>query len=81
MKQNLRKSWKLRTAQMMTLTLFCNGCETQSNLKFIAPPFPEPHPNMADELERVCMPDKKCPLLWEWIDRLYKLKDELKAMS
>lgn len=81
MKLNRKKLWRSRIALMMMLQISCGGCETQNNLKFIAPPFPEPHAHMADELEKVCMPQEKCPFLWEWIDRLYKLKDQLKAMS
>ena len=66
---------------MITLTLLLSGCVTESDFKFIPPAFPEPNHKMTEELEKVCMPQEKCPLLWEWIDRLYKLKDELKVMS
>lgn len=65
----------------MTLLLFLSGCAKENNFNFTPPPFPEPHADVDNELEKVCMPQEKCPRLWEWIDRLYKLKDELEVMS
>lgn len=53
------------------------GC-AQTKIINRCPDFPEPGSKVADELEKNCYPQTKCPALWDWIDRLYVLKDQLK---
>jgi hypothetical protein len=45
------------------------------------PSFPEPDYKVDDELEANCYPESKCPHLWNWIERLYILKDQLKRAN
>ena len=52
------------------------GCEQNHGINS-CPVFPEPKREVADELKANCYPDDKCPATWEWLDRLYKLKDQL----
>lgn len=62
---------------MLALIICLSGCATEPDYKSDCPPFPEPGSGVDEELEKVCMPEEKCPELWDWIDRLYKLKDQL----
>lgn len=41
------------------------------------PAFPSPHNNVSSELQKNCYPRSKCPAIWDWLDKLYKLKDQL----
>ena len=63
---------------MIPLLICLSGCaEKKTEFKCDYPPFPKPGSKVDDELEKYCMPQEKCPELWDWIDRLYKLKDQL----
>ena len=34
---------------------------------------------VAGELERLCVPEERCPALWDWLQRLDRLKRQLDA--
>lgn len=44
----------------------------------VCPAWPEPDPKMAQELE-VMLPEAENPHFWDWMDRVYKLRDKLEA--
>ena len=62
---------------MLTLLICLSACATLLDYKSDCPSFPEPGSGVDEELEMYCMPEEKCPELWDWINRLYKLKDQL----
>jgi hypothetical protein len=59
-------------------SLFLAGCGNQTTINS-CPIWPDPKKEAADELERNCYPEEKCPAFWEWMNRLYILKDQLKV--
>lgn len=61
---------------MINLTIFLSGC-AQKTISVVNPPFPLPSDEVANELVRQCIPKENCPALWDWINDLYKLKDQL----
>lgn len=63
---------------LLSLTLFLAGCaRTISD----CPPYPVAGPAVAGELEKVCYVKDQavCPHLFSWLDRVGKLRDQLKA--
>ncbi len=60
----------------MMLTLLSSACvKTQEVIA--VPKWPKPKEQVVDELEKNCTPESKCPALWEWLNRLYVLRDQL----
>lgn len=55
--------------------------EVPSNCKDCMPPWPNPSPQVADELKLACYPQEKCPHFWEWMNRLYVLKAQLMTFN
>lgn len=71
-KQKLKSSNetpKFRHALVLLLSLCLSGCVAGSN-----PAFPDPDPKAAEQIEP-CL--KKGAELQDWLDRIYKLKDQL----
>lgn len=52
---------------------------TQPDL--VLPMWPKAGPKVADELQKQCVPENKCPATWEWLSRLTKLRDKLPPQS
>jgi hypothetical protein len=40
------------------------------------PPFPEPNPAIADELQKAC-PKNKCTALYDWLGKLKVLREQM----
>ena len=60
---------------LVTIALL-NGCA--GTVPFSAcPPWPSAGPAVADEIERALVPPAAFPATWDWLDRLYRLKDQL----
>ena len=59
----------------LILCLLLCGCA--SPVATTCPPWPAAGPAVADELERALSQPEAWPAAWDWIDRLYKLKDQL----
>jgi len=65
------------------------GCAQTPQQINSCPVWPDPSPGVADELKEnciytvkeaqkmVCRREDKCRATWEWLDRLYVLKDQL----
>lgn len=81
---------KFLAVLILTLMILSNGCGSPTTTVVNScPPFPDPTSRVADELEECCMYTKdeaarlkrkrgdKCPSVWEWMNRLYVLKDQL----
>ena len=52
------------------------GCATAPVVSS-CPPFPEPGLAVVGELERLT--EAEYPATWDWLDRLYRLRDQLAA--
>ncbi|MBW8308075.1 MAG: hypothetical protein K0M45_00275 [Candidatus Paracaedibacteraceae bacterium] len=59
---------------LLALTVCSAGC-AQKLVTSNCPAFPIPSKQVAEELQANCYPETKCPATWQWIDRLYVLKD------
>src|SRR3954463_4187838 len=74
---------KIATAKSLAVLLLVlmsllTGCATSNPTAINScPAWPEPNSKVADELEKNCTPQEKCPYIWEWISRLYVLRDQL----
>ena len=68
---------KFQRVPLLMLMLFLSGCVERTTTNS-CPVWPEPNIKAADELEKYCYPEGKCPSVWEWVNRLYVLKDQLK---
>ncbi len=75
-----RNTVRFQAALCLLLNFYCVGCETKTTINS-CPPWPNPGRNVADELEKYCYPESKCPYTWEWIDRLYILRDQLEIKT
>ncbi len=66
---------------MLLLTGCLSGCALEKSdpvyVESNLPEYPVAGPDVAKELERVCLPADKCPALWEWFGRVDKLADQL----
>ncbi len=69
-----------RLALLLLLTIFCGGCATAgSDSGRLCPPWPSAGAGVARELESLCLPEERCPALWDWLQRLDRLKRQLDA--
>lgn len=69
---------------MLIVLPFLSGCATDSYKQapeIVTPQWPYAGAAVADELEKVCIPENKCPALWDWLGRLDKLKEQLTSQA
>lgn len=59
---------------LIVLTIFLSGCARTISS---CPPYPVAGPAVGAEIKKVCNPVSDCPRLFEWLDRIGKLKDQL----
>lgn len=62
---------------MIVLMICLTGCSQRTTSVISNPSFPLPSDDVANELKTHCLPQEKCPAFWEWLDDIYKLKDQL----
>ena len=70
--KNLEKTKRSHLVPALMFTICLSGCGAVSSQERLS--FPDPHPNAADQIAP-CM--KEGSELHDWIDRLYKLKDQI----
>ena len=68
-----KRGLKLRLVLLLIGMLCWTGCAPAS--KCYVPPFPVPDPRVA------AIEPEKLPYTWEWVDRLYRLQDQLDAID
>jgi len=73
-----RRGTKLLSSLVVLLPVLLSGCDHPTAVSS-CPVFPYPDPRAADELEKYCMPQEKCPHLWDWMNNLYVLDQQLKV--
>jgi len=73
-----RKEMRLPNSLALVLLAFLSGCD-RPIVVTSCPVFPYPDPKVADELEKYCMPQEKCPHLWDWMNNLYVLDQQLQV--
>jgi hypothetical protein len=75
-----------RTFSILLLLSGLAGCS--ASVPSVCPPFPEPDPRVIQELLLCCVeqdqdgalaPSRETQALWDWLDRVYKLRDQLEV--
>ena len=72
-KNNNKKNWNWPLCLLFLGMSWLNGCETVETL---CPPFPKPHPKMAEEITQKCSLTEM-PYFKDWLNRLYRLERQL----
>ena len=79
-KKHWRSNWTLLLALGLLMLMFLTACETVNSKP--CPPYPIGGEKVANELSKVCY-DKDgknvCPVTFDWLSRLYVLKQQLKT--